>query len=104
MSKVKPALSARSDFAVAIATIHRPIFAGLERYFRIPAAIGTDYGEHLALGLIAVAIVTVSEALRLPGLPAFMTAFGLVSITSGLVKLLICSAVCERNATIGTLE
>ena len=54
--KVKPALSAGSDFTVAIAAVDRLITAGFKGYLSILAALGSFYREHLARGsVIAVA-------------------------------------------------
>ena len=55
---VRLALFIESDFAVAIATIHRPITARFKGYFGILAALGTCYGKHLASGSVATVSVT----------------------------------------------
>jgi hypothetical protein len=48
MSIVKPALSTRSDFLVAIAAIDRPATGGLKRHFGVFAALGACGSKHLA--------------------------------------------------------
>ena len=93
-------LSYRSDFAIAIAAVNRPITAGLERYFSFLATLGTDYGKHLAGSPITAA----PETLAFPCLTARRTAFGLVGVSSGLKKLLLFRAVDKGLATIGTLD
>ena len=49
------ALSTRSDFTVAIATIHRFITARFEGYFAFLAALRAYCGEHLAPGSVTAA-------------------------------------------------
>jgi hypothetical protein len=46
-----------------MATIHRSVLTGFKGYFGFLAAIGTNRGKHFALGLIAIAILTVSISL-----------------------------------------
>ena len=55
---VKPALSAQSDFTVAIATVHRLITARFKGYFGILAALSAYGGKHLASGSIAAVSIT----------------------------------------------
>ncbi len=98
--EVSPALSVQSDFAVAIATVNRSITAGFERYLGGFAALGTCCGKHLALE----PVVAISVTLRLPCLTARGTALGLISIASGLEKLLFFGAEGEGSPTIGTLK
>ena len=100
--KTKLALSAQSDLIVAIATIYRSTFAGLERYFSGLATLGADCGKHLASGTVAVTIV--SGTFCLPCLAAWLTALGLVSVAFGLEELLFLNSEGEGNPTIGTLE
>jgi len=54
-----PVLPSRSDFAVAITTVNRPITARFEGYFGFLAALGACRGKHLA----AEAVTAVSETL-----------------------------------------
>ena len=56
--KVKLALSALSGLTVALATIHRSTFAGLEWYFGVFATLGAYCREHLASGPVATTSVT----------------------------------------------
>ena len=100
--QIKSNLSSQSDFTVTITAIHWSAFAWFERYFSFLATIGAYRREHLARGSVTVA--TVSVALWLPCLTAFGTAFGLISITLGLEKLLILNAESELLPTIGTFE
>jgi hypothetical protein len=58
--KVKPALSADSDFTVAIATVHRFVTTGFKGYLGILAALGTFYREHLPLESVARATVSIT--------------------------------------------
>ena len=100
--QVKLALSAQSDSAVAFATIYRSAFSGLERYFGFLTALGAYCREHLALGPVAVAII--SGTLCFPCFAACGTALGLVSIAFSLEELLFLSTEGEGSPTIGTLE
>jgi hypothetical protein len=56
--KVKPALSARSDFSVAIAAVNRFITARLEWNFGAFATLGAGRGEHLARSSVTAVAVT----------------------------------------------
>jgi len=94
------ALSARSDFSVTLAAIHRSTFTGLERYFGFLTALGAYGREHLALGPVAAIPVT----LCFPVFAALGTALGLISIAFRLEELLFLSAESEGSPTIGTLE
>ena len=70
--KSKLAGSAQSDLIVAIATIHRPIFAGLEWYLGSSSTLGAYRREHLALGpvaIISIAIAIIATIAELPCLP-----------------------------------
>ncbi len=58
----KLAGSAQSDLIVAIATIHRPIFAGLEWHLGSSSTLGAYRREHLALGPVAIAIISIAIA------------------------------------------
>jgi len=100
--QVKLALSALSDFTVALTAIHRSALAGLERYFGVFATLGTCCGEHLTLGPVAVA--TTSVTFCLPGFAACGTALRLISVAFRLEELLFLSAESESSPTIGTLE
>jgi hypothetical protein len=100
--QIKSSLLTRSYFTEAVAAIYRSVFAWLERYFSFLATIGAYCREHLAWGSIVGA--TVSVPLCFPCLTAFGTAFGLISITLGLEKLLILNAEGEFTSTIGTFE
>ena len=51
--KAKPALSAGSDFTVAIATVHRLVPTRFKGYFGVFAALSAFSGKHLAPGPIA---------------------------------------------------
>jgi hypothetical protein len=98
MSKIR--LSYRSDLAIAIAAVNRPITTGLERYFSFLATLSTDYAKHLAGSPVTAA----PEALGLPCLAARRTALGLIGVSSGLKKLLLFCTVDKGLATIGTLD
>jgi hypothetical protein len=98
--KVKLALSAQSDFIVALATIYRSTFSRLERYFGFLTALGAYCREHLASGPVAIISVT----LCLPGFAACGTALGLVGIAFGLEELLFLNAEGKLSSTIGALE
>jgi len=100
--KFKLALSVRSELGVAIATVNRPISAGLERHFSLFATLGTYCGEHLASGPVAVAAISI--AVHLSGLTARGAALGLVGIAFGLEELLLFDGEGECSPTIGTLE
>ena len=100
--KVKPALSARSGFTVAIATIHRSTTAGFKGYFGVFAALSTYCGKHLALGPVAIAAT--SGTLCFPCLAARGTALRLIGVAFRFEKLLLFSAEGEGSPTIGTLE
>jgi hypothetical protein len=107
--QIKSNLSTRSYFAVTITAIHWSAFAWFERYFSFLATIGAYRREHLARGsvtvaTISIAVATVSVLSCFPSLTAFGTAFGLISITLGLEKLLILNAESESIAAIGTFE
>ena len=93
-------LSTWSDFSVAIATVHWPVTARFKRYFGVLAALGACRGKHLASGSVAAVSVT----LWLLCLAARGTALWLISIASGLEKLLLLNAESEGSPTIGTLE
>jgi len=94
------ALSAHSDFAVAITAVYRSVTARFKGYFGILATLGACHGEHLTPSSVAAVAVT----LCLPCLAAFGTALGLISIASGLEKLLVLNAESESSPTIGALE
>jgi hypothetical protein len=98
--KFKLDLFVQSDFIVALATIHRSAFSGLERYFGLLTALSARYREHLASGTIAIVSVT----LCFPGFAAGGTTLGLVGIAPGLEELLFLSAEGEVSPTIGALE
>ena len=75
----KLAGSAQSDLIVAIATIHRPIFAGLEWHLGSSSTLGAYRREHLALGpvaIISIAIATIATIATIAVLPClpFLTA------------------------------
>jgi hypothetical protein len=99
---IKPTLSTRSDFTVAIATIDRPAIGRLKRHFGVFAALGARGGKHLAWE--SVAATTTSAPLCLPCLPARGTALGLIGIALGLKELLFFSGEAEVSPTIGTLD
>jgi hypothetical protein len=101
---IKPALSAQSDFSVAIAAIDRPAIGRLKRHFGLFAAVGACGRKHLAWLPVAVASVSISIPLRLPYLPAWGTALGLIGIAPGLIELLFPSGEAEVGPTIGTLD
>ena len=100
--KVKLALFVQSDLIVALTTIHRSTFAGLERYFGVFATLSAYGGEHLASGSVAVTIISIT--LCLPCLAACRTALRLVSIASRLEELLLLSTERESSPTIRALE
>ena len=100
--KVNLALSVQSDCIVALTTIHRSTFTGLERNFGILTALGTYGGEHLASRPVAGAIVSIT--LCLPRLTAWKTALWLIGIAFGRKKFLFLSAESEGSPTIGTLD
>ena len=99
---IKLALSAQSGLSVALTTIHRSTFAGLERDFGFLTTLGAYGRKHLASGPVAVAIISVT--LRFPCFTACGTALGLVCIAFRLEELLFLSAEREGSPTIGTLE
>jgi len=101
-SKVKPALSADCDFAIAIATVHWFVSAGFKRYLGIPSTLGTFYREHLPLESVARAIVSIT--LYFPCLSAGRAALGLVSEALASEELLLGSGKGEVCAAIGTLD
>ncbi len=100
--KVKLVLFTQSDLVVAITTIYRSTFAGLERYFSFLTTLGAYSREHLASGPVAVAII--SGALCLPCFATCGTALRLIGIASGLEDLLFLSTEGEGSPTIGALE
>ena len=93
-------LSGRSDFSVAITTVHWLITARFKRYFGVFATLGACSGEHLAWG----SVTATSVALGLPCLAARWTALWLISVAFRLEELLLFSAEGEGSPTIGTLE
>jgi len=107
--KSKLAGSAQSDLIVAIAAIHRPIFAGLEWHLGSFSTLGAYRREHLALGPVAIAIISIAIATIavlpcLPFLAAGETALGIISIASGRKLFLFPSAEGEGSPAIGTLD
>ena len=58
----KLAGSAQPDRIVAIATINRSIFAGLEWYLGSFSTLGAYRRKHLALGPVAIAIIPIAVA------------------------------------------
>ncbi len=100
--KLKLALSADSDFTVAIATVHRSTTAGFKGYLGIFAALGAYHREHLALGSVTRA--TIPMALCFPCLSARGAALGLIGVASGLEKLLLLSAEGKSSPAIETLD
>jgi hypothetical protein len=102
MFMFKLALSARSDFAVAIAAVDWPAVGRLKRHLGLFAALGACHREHLAWESVVAA--TVSVPLRLPCLPARGTSLGLIGIAPGLKQLLLVGAEGEVSPTIGALD
>jgi len=102
MTEFPSCLPAWSDFTVAIATVHRFVTAGFKGYLSILAALGTFYREHLPLGSVARA--TVSIAFCFPCLAAGRAALGLIGVALRLEELLVFSAKGERSPAIGTLD
>ena len=100
MSIIKPALSAQSDFTVAIAAIDWLAGSWLKRHLGVSAALGAYGGKHLASGPVAVA--TTSIPLCLPCLSARGTALGFIGIALGLKELLFLSGEAEVRPAIGT--
>src|SRR4030042_5737448 len=100
--KAKPALSAGSDFTVAIATVHRLVTAGFKRYLGILAALGAFYREHLTT--LSIARAAVSVALCFPCLAARGAALGLIGVALRLEELLVLSAEGKGSPAIGTLD
>ena len=100
--KVKLVLSAHFALIVALTTIHRSTFTGLERYFGFLTTLGAHGREHLASGPVAVAII--SGALCLPCFATCGTALRLIGIASGLEDLLFLSTEGEGSPAIGALE
>jgi hypothetical protein len=99
---VKPRLSGRSDFSVAIAAIDRPAARRLKRHFGVFAALGAYGRKHLAWQPIAV--TTTSLPICLPCLSARGAALGLIGIALGLEELLFLSGEAEVGSAIGTVE
>ena len=58
----KLAWPVQSDLVVAIATIHRPIFTGLEWYLGSFAALGAYRRKHFTSRSVAVAIIPIAVA------------------------------------------
>jgi len=100
-SRLKLVLPVQSGFTVAVAAIYRSAFAGLKRDFGILSTLGAYRGEHLPLGSVAVA--TISVAFGLPGLATCGTALGLVSKAFGLEEFLFLSGEGKGSPAIGTL-
>jgi len=100
--KVKPVLSTDSDFTVAITTVHRSVTSGFKGYFRILAALGTFYGEHLSLWPIAKA--TVSITLCFSCLATGETALGLIGEAFASKELLFFDTEGKSSPAIGTLD
>ncbi len=69
--KSKLAGSAQSDLIVAIAAIHRSIFAGLEWHLSSFTTLGAYRRKHFALRPVAIAIISIAVAVVavLPCLP-----------------------------------
>ena len=99
---VKPALSADSDFMVAIAAIHRLVPTRFKRYLGILTTLGAFYREHLTPLSIARAIVSVT--LCLPCLAARRTALWLIGIALRLEEFLVFGAKGKGSPAIGTLD
>ena len=98
------------DFPVAIAAVNRLAAAGFEGDFGLFAATGTCGREHLALAAITAAIAVsaavsrVALALRLSGVAAFWTAFGLVGKAFVSEELLLGSSEGKICPTVGTID
>jgi hypothetical protein len=84
----------------AVATIHWAVLAGLEGYFGLLAALGTDGGVHLSRGAVIAAAGTAAAAavvaFAAARLTACWTALGLVSVALFGVIGLIVGAEGER--------
>jgi hypothetical protein len=88
----------------AVATIHWAVLAGLEGYFGLLAALGTDGGVHLSRGAVIAAAGTAAAAavvaFAAARLTACWTALGLVSVALFGVIGLIVGAEGERLAAV----
>jgi hypothetical protein len=89
----------------AVATIHWAVLAGLERYFGLLAALGTDGGVHLsrrpaiaAAGTAGTAVIAFAAA----RLTAGCTALGLISVAFLGVIGLVVGAEGERLTAVLT--
>jgi len=60
MSMIKPELSNRSDFTVAIAAIDGPAVGRLERHFGVFATLGAYGRKHLAWETVVVTTISIS--------------------------------------------
>jgi hypothetical protein len=99
-SRFQAVLSGRSDFSVAITTVHRPVTSRFERNLGILTTLGTCCGEHLA----GSPVTTTSLSLCFPCLSTAGAAFRLIGVTFGLEEFLLFSAESEIFSTIGTLK
>jgi hypothetical protein len=76
----------------AVATIHWAVLAGLEGYFGLLAALGTDGGVHLSRGAVIAAAGTAAAVVAFAAarLTACWTALGLVSVAFlGVIGLIV---------------
>ena len=97
---VKLALSASSDFTIAVATVNWPVTTWFKGYFGILTTLSAYCRKHLA----SVSVATVPVTLRLPGLATRWTALGIVGIASRRKEFLLVSAEGEGSSAIGTLD
>ena len=87
---------------VAISTIYRFISPGLKWNFGFLPTLSAFSREQLPL--LSWSCSAASVAFCLPCLPAGWTPLGLISITFGLVELLLFCRESESGTTIGTLK
>ena len=98
---IRLAGSSQLDHVVAFSTVYRPVFAGLEGYLSVFAALRTYSREHWALGTITTVIVP--ELFCFSQLAARRAALRFIVVTFDGKQLLFFSAEGKSSTTIRAL-
>lgn len=97
---VKSRLSTYFDFIVAFTAVNRSAVTWFKGYPGISATFGASRREHRAVGIV----VATTDMLCLPYRAAWLTSFGIISVSSGLKIFLFRGCESELCFAIATQE